>query len=233
MTRPQKIRLPGYGDQKARNEDVSFEQVLATFPWRNRPADARTELRDAIELVRVHTDLRTADRGRRRNDLVRQHLIDLEALSLAVARSIGRLSPSPLPPSGFLGDPRQGAPTIVLSGLNPDVLDPIGAKAGEIAITARLLASQISAFRAQFNTDPDRSKADMQRHEFVQVAATVWDTVAAKPATASRSGPFARFCAMAWLECDFPAPDTDTISTIGAVVERVLKYRRNRTAQLR
>lgn len=233
MIKRQKIRLSPFGDQKSRNNDVTFDDVLAKFQWRDAPKDGRTALRIAIELIKTQTELRVEERGRRRNDNVRQDLIDLEALSLAIASSINRLSPSPLPGNAFLGDPQHPAPVVVLDNFDPDACHPMGAAADEIAATARRLAGLIGSFRAQFATDPDRSKVDVERHEFVQAAAIVWDKIAARSATASRSGPFARFCAMAWLEGGFPAPDTDTISTIGAVAERVVKSRKIASAQLR
>lgn len=233
MIKPQKIRLPGFGDQKSRNTDVTLENVLQNFSWRDEPSDGNVAMRAAIELIKTQTELRIAERSRRRNDHVRQNLIDLEALSLAIAGSIAGLCPSPLPLSGYLGDVQQPAPIALPSDVDPDARHPIGAAANEIVTTARRLADQIGSFRAQFATDPDRSKVDVERHEFVQVAAMVWENIAGRRATASRSGPFARFCAMAWLEGGFPAPDTDTISTIGAVVERVVKSRKIASAQLR
>jgi len=233
MTRVQKVRLPVHNDRRNRHPDITYEALLAAFPWKvGTPPDAEVLLREAIDAVRKVTERRVIEHGSRRAQKLRQEIVDLQSLAGSFVRGVAAL-PGNRADNGeklaaAIVELEQLASSELMTAVRQSaaIVSTQQAALNEIAATAGLLEDQLRAFRSRFRSDPPKTKADVRKHEFVRAAAGVWDQLAANPPSTRRDGLFAKFCAMAWLDCGYEAPAKDTLSSIGAVVERVLKSRR-------
>jgi hypothetical protein len=100
----------------------------------------------------------------------------------------------------------------------------IAGQFSEITALACQLRAVIENFQRQHEAALKRTHGDENplRREFILSAARAWRTTTGRAPGSGKTGPFARFCTVAWEVCELELPEGDLYSSMGASISRYL-----------
>lgn len=215
------IPVPGLDDRQA---GLTFAEVANSYPWRG-PAPRPEELRRLM--------LAIGDQAR----LLSAHLAADPTEKLAVSLHEAEVSLRAI--NAF--DPREAADWLVDVGslqLAADIGDELQAfqiavndeqcriagQFSEITALARELRAGIENFQRRHEAMLKQTQGDENplRREFILSAARAWRTTTGRAPGTGKTGPFARFCTVAWEVCELEMPAGDLYTSMGASISRYL-----------
>lgn len=205
-----------------RHFDLTMEAVTAELPWRPELRGAGVEnLRYVFEVIGMRT--RSALRGingpdagaldRRLRALVREcdallAEFDFDAMGSSIEAAVAS--------AGSLDEDQE---------LVAAFLRLVGAQSDDLAAIASLakrLRERSARFSERYAIRRDH-RVDYERRAFIAYAAELWETLTGQSPGVSRTGPFVRFCACAWIECEMSDLGEDTAAALGPSIETYLK----------